>query len=168
MWDCWKSKATLQKKSIVFSKMVDAFYYQEKYGGDINIVSEFAENVSEEDEVDETKYYVLHISDTKILKNGYRFIRELILQSHNFDMNTVYETLMKNDIEVYSVKTDALFNEDVLCMAFSLQICALHFLCRHKVVHCILFANIKVRIITYFTYCPLYCFVHCILEVMVI
>ena len=28
------------KKSIVFSKMVDAFYYQEKYGGDINIITE--------------------------------------------------------------------------------------------------------------------------------
>ena len=28
------------KKSIVFSKMVDAFYYQETYGGDINIITE--------------------------------------------------------------------------------------------------------------------------------
>ena len=28
------------KKSIVFSKMVDAFYCQEKYGGDINIITE--------------------------------------------------------------------------------------------------------------------------------
>ena len=28
------------KKSIVFSKMVDAFYYQEKYGGDISIITE--------------------------------------------------------------------------------------------------------------------------------
>jgi len=102
-----EKQSNTAKKSIVFSKMVDAFYYQEKYGGDINIVSEFAENVSEEDEVDEIKHYVLNISDTKILKNGYRFIKELILQSHNFDMNTVYETLMKNSIEVYSVKTDA-------------------------------------------------------------
>ena len=28
------------KKSILFSKMVDAFYYQEKYGGDISIITE--------------------------------------------------------------------------------------------------------------------------------
>ena len=28
------------KKSVVFSKMIDAFYYQEKYGGDISIVTE--------------------------------------------------------------------------------------------------------------------------------
>ena len=28
------------KKSIVFSKLVDAFYYQEKYGGTISIITE--------------------------------------------------------------------------------------------------------------------------------
>ena len=28
------------KKSVVFSKMIDAFYYQEKYGGDISIITE--------------------------------------------------------------------------------------------------------------------------------
>ena len=102
-----EKQSSTAKKSIVFSKMVDAFYYQEKYGGDINRVNEFAENVSEEDEVDETKHYVLNISDTKILKNGYKFIKEMILQQYNFDMNTVYETLIKNTIEIYSVKIDA-------------------------------------------------------------
>ena len=39
--------------------------------------------------------------------NGYRFIKELILQHHNFDMNEAYETLMRDDVMVYSVKTDA-------------------------------------------------------------
>ena len=48
----------------------------------------------------------LNISDTKTLMNGYRFIKELILQ-HNFDMNEAYETLMRDGVKVYSVKTDA-------------------------------------------------------------
>ena len=122
------------KKSIVFSKMVDAFYYQEKYGGDISIITETKwdgevndndddcllefddkgnaiEPESDEKEcakiVDECKHYVLNISDTKTLLNGYRFIKELILQHHNFDMNETYTKLKDNDVEVYSVKTDA-------------------------------------------------------------
>ena len=114
------------KKSIVFSKMVDALYYQEKYSGDINIITDCAydgnkliENVviNEEGEeviqyqfpnlVREEKHYVLNISDTKTLSNGYRFIKELILQHHNFDMNEAYETLMRDGVKVYSVKTDA-------------------------------------------------------------
>ena len=122
------------KKSIVFSKMVDAFYYQEKYGGDISIITETKwdgevngndddcllefddkgnaiEPESDEKEcakiVDECKHYVLNISDTKTLRNGYKYVKELILQHHNFDMNEAYETLMRDDVMVYSVKTDA-------------------------------------------------------------
>ena len=121
------------KKSIVFSKMIDAFYYQERYGGDISIITEtkwdgevyddddclierddkgnIIEQEVEEKEcakiVDECKHYVLNISDTKTLMNGYRFIKELILQHHNHDMNEAYETLMRDGVKVYSVKTDA-------------------------------------------------------------
>ena len=122
------------KKSIVFSKMVDAFYYQEKYGGDISIITEtkWDGEVNDNDEdcllefddkgnaiepesdekecakiVDECKHYVLNISDTKTLLNGYRYVKELILQHHNFDMNEAYETLMRDNVMVYSVKTDA-------------------------------------------------------------
>ena len=122
------------KKSIVFSKMVDAFYYQEKYGGDISIITETKwdgevndndddcllefddkgnaiEPESDEKEcakiVDECKHYVLNISDTKTLMNGYKYVKELILQHHNFDMNEAYETLMRDGVVVYSVKTDA-------------------------------------------------------------
>ena len=114
--------------------MVDAFYYQEKYGGDISIITETKWDceVNDNDDdcllefddkgnviqpminendipviVDECKHYVLNISDTKTLMNGYRFIKELILQHHNFDMNEAYETLMRDGVKVYSVKTDA-------------------------------------------------------------
>ena len=92
------------KKSIVFSKMVDAFYYQEIYGGDINIITEtqwdkyfddddddcllemddkgnvienfFNDNGNDiPEKIEESKHYVLSISDTKTLMNGYRFVK---------------------------------------------------------------------------------------------
>ena len=53
------------------------------------------------------KHYVLNLCDTQTLKNGFRFSKELLLQNHNHSMNMVYETLIKNDVRVYSVKTDA-------------------------------------------------------------
>ena len=86
------------KKSVIFNKMVDAFYYQGIYGGNINVINEI-ERDDEEDEfgftniISQNKHYVLNISDTKTLKNGYRYIKELILQNHNHAMNTAYETL---------------------------------------------------------------------------
>ena len=55
------------KKPTVFSKMIDAFYSQEKYGGDINVIRY-------NQICDETvgfcsrcidKHYVLNLSDTK-------------------------------------------------------------------------------------------------------
>ena len=63
------------KKSIAFSKMIDAFYYQEKYGGNINIIAEVEEGDEIEDlrireVVSEENHYVWNISDTKTLMNG--------------------------------------------------------------------------------------------------
>ena len=52
------------------------------------------------------KHYVLNISDAKTLMNGYRFIKDLILQHPNFDMNEAYEILMRDGAKVYSAKTD--------------------------------------------------------------
>ena len=99
------------KKSFVFNKMVDAFYYQEIYGGTINVISQFERDEEDElgfrDIISQEKHYVLNISDTKALMNGYRYIKELVLQNHNYAMNTAYETLLENNINVYSVKTDA-------------------------------------------------------------
>ena len=131
-WLIGKKQTNKAKKSIVFSKMVDAFYYQEEYGGDISIITETKwdgevngnddcllefddkgnaiEPESDEKEcakiMDECKHYVLNICDTKTLLNGYGFIKELILQHHNFDMNETYTKLKDYDVEVYSVKTD--------------------------------------------------------------
>ena len=100
------------RKSLVFNNMVDAFYYQEIYGGTINVINQF-ERDDEENKygfnniISQEKHYVLNISDTKALMNGYKYIKELVLQNHNYAMNTAYETLLENNINVYSVKTDA-------------------------------------------------------------
>ena len=83
---------------------MNAFYYQEKYGGDISIITEtqWDGEVYDDDEdcliefddkgnviependekelakiVDECKHYVLNISDTKTLMNGYRFYQRI-------------------------------------------------------------------------------------------
>ena len=77
-------------------------------GGDQgNIIEKEVEEKECAKIVDECKHYVLNISDTNTLMNGYRFIKELILQHHNHDMTEASETLMRDGVKVYSVKTDA-------------------------------------------------------------
>ena len=53
---------------------------------------------------DEQKYYILNVSDCATLKNGFRYIKELLLQHHNFKMYRDYQTLTANGIDVFSVK----------------------------------------------------------------
>ena len=53
------------------------------------------------------KYYIVSVSDERELMNGFRFIKELLLQNHNFSMYDAYEKLKENNINVYAVKTDA-------------------------------------------------------------
>ena len=65
------------------------------------------EEAPNEDTKNKGKYYVLNVADHAVLKNGYRYIKELLLQYHNYRIYKDYNTLRKNDIEVFSVKTDA-------------------------------------------------------------
>ena len=41
------------------------------------------------------------------MSNGFRYIKELLVQTHNFKMYNDYQILKNNNITVYSVKTDA-------------------------------------------------------------
>jgi hypothetical protein len=52
--------------------------------------------------------YILNDVDTKRLRNGYRYIKELLLQNHNLRMYLNHKILTDNNINVYSVKTDAM------------------------------------------------------------
>ena len=53
------------------------------------------------------KYYILNICDQVDLTNGFRYIKELLLQIHNYKMFSDYMELQKVGINVYSVKSDA-------------------------------------------------------------
>ena len=53
------------------------------------------------------KYYCLTVSKKAELTNGYTYIKELLLQHHNYKMLCDLKTLRDNEIDVYSVKTDA-------------------------------------------------------------
>ena len=60
-----------------------------------------------EDEWDvKASYYILILKDKAVLRNGYRYIKELLLQHHNYKMKQDFKTLITNNINVYSVKTD--------------------------------------------------------------
>ena len=50
--------------------------------------------------------FVLVLKAEKPLKNGFRYIKELLLQSHNFQFRAAYGKLEEAGVMVYSVKTD--------------------------------------------------------------
>ena len=52
-------------------------------------------------------YYVLNTTDRKTLVNGFRYIKELLLQYHNYAMYEAYTKLEEKGVKVYSVKSDA-------------------------------------------------------------
>ena len=103
--------------------MEEVRYHQATYGGRVSVLKRFHEEVVEEIDrldagldivteqcdwvEDEKKYYILNVSDRTNLTNGFRYIKELLLQHHNFKMYNDYKSLIDNGIEVFSVKTDA-------------------------------------------------------------
>ena len=42
-----------------------------------------------------------------VFTNGFRYIKELLLQNHNLRMYLIHQTFKHNTMNVYSVKTDA-------------------------------------------------------------
>ena len=51
--------------------------------------------------------FVLNLSAECSLNNGFRYIKELLLQHNNFYMNKCWKLLQENGVDVYTVKTDA-------------------------------------------------------------
>jgi hypothetical protein len=66
-------------------------------------------------EIDDLEYFILNVNQKTQLKNGFRFIKELLIQYHNFKMYSDYNKLVDNNIKIYSVKSDAfaISNDDV-------------------------------------------------------
>ena len=125
-----KSHNTSQRSS-TFTSLKEACYYQSIYGGKVYTISECQTELNDVDE-DEfetkeregTKYYVLSVSEKKTLINGFMYIKELLLQYHNFKMYEAYKKLADNNIKVYSVKTDCLtIHEDDVDKVYGYNFC---------------------------------------------
>ena len=122
----------VSQRSVIFNSLKEACHYQRKYGGRIYAIQEESEinywdrkvrvyyyDDSDDEEEEEQahllyeetkegeKYYILNTSDRQTLVNGYRYIKELLLQYHNYAMYETYNILVKNGIGVCSVKSDA-------------------------------------------------------------
>jgi len=109
------------QKSKIYETHDEAKYYQEQFGGRINILYKYIETFEIDDhdvgtdnpplnrvlKESDKKYYVLNVSDKACLKNGFRYMKELLLQFHNFKMFTDHNILKNNNINVITVKSDA-------------------------------------------------------------
>ena len=106
-------------KSIVYQNLREAVHNQTSYGGTAHKLSYVKETIVEErceekfstrvdgyeDELE--TYYILNLKDKAQLKNGSRWIKEILLQYHNFTMWDAWWKLRNANVIVYSVKTDA-------------------------------------------------------------
>jgi hypothetical protein len=51
--------------------------------------------------------FILNLSAEASLTNGFRYIKELLMQHHNFYLNSSYKLLTDNGVDIYTVETDA-------------------------------------------------------------
>ena len=103
-----KSNNTSQRSDI-FNSLKEACYYQRKQGGRIYALEE---DIHEREDEEERRhkgdtYFVLNTTVRQKLVNGFRYIKELLLQYHNYAMYEAYTKLEEKGIKVYSVKSDA-------------------------------------------------------------
>ena len=59
--------------------------------------------------------FLLNLSAECSLTNGYRYIKELLMQHHNFYLNKCQRILTQNGINVHTVKTDS-FTISRICL----------------------------------------------------
>eukprot|EP00438_Fugacium_kawagutii_P012227 Skav223953 [mRNA] locus=scaffold798:243805:247131:- [translate_table: standard] len=103
-----KGGSTAQK-SLAFKNLNEALAFQTEYGGKLNRLSdiEMLDEYGEQLTGNSKDYYILNLKDKAELKNGFKYIKELLLQHHNFKMQQAFYKLIKNNVHVHSVKTDA-------------------------------------------------------------
>ena len=104
----------------VFDTIREANTYKKKYGGEIIPISTTQnEEIKHEGQWTLDGYVIMPINNEKrcyalcfkgkqSLNNGFRYVKELLMQLHNYKMYKMYNKLVALNIKVYSVKTDAL------------------------------------------------------------
>lgn len=112
-------------KSYIFESYAEAKFYQARYGGTINYIRQYEERttctasgldegIGDVEPTLRTEFVptdkvlcFLNISKSADLIDGFRYIKELLLQHHNYDMLAAHERLQEAGVKVYTVKTDA-------------------------------------------------------------
>ena len=105
-----KSNNTSQRSDI-FNSLKEACHYQKEHGGRIYALHEDIHERDEETEEERRHkgdtYFVLNTTVRQKLVNGYRYIKQLLLDYHNFAMYEAYNKLIAKGVKVYSVKSDS-------------------------------------------------------------
>ena len=105
------------QKSKIFDTYEDAKFFQLKYGGDITFIKQYEERSEwrTESPLDQgvedapmiytnemvatgRSLFILNLSAEASLTNGFRYVKELLMQRHNFYLNRSYELLTGNGV----------------------------------------------------------------------
>jgi hypothetical protein len=112
-----------KSKGFLFEHLDECQFYQSQYGGVIHRLDKIEQinNIDDwglDDGIDTKStqsikfqstgkpFYVLVIKDECQMQDGFRCIKELIMQMHNQKMMDAYDTLQNTNIQIHSVKTD--------------------------------------------------------------
>ena len=92
-----KSHNTAQK-SYCFNSLREACHYQREFGGRIYAIQQETEEVKDDEEKRYmgNTYYILNTTNRSKLVNRFRYIKEMLLQYHNFSMYEAYNTLIES------------------------------------------------------------------------
>ena len=101
-------------QSRVYKTSEEAAFYKNQYGGKVHILRNYSCSTDfglDVEKIEETqtkdKYYILNNESKAELQNGFRYIKELVLQIHNYKMYEDHQQLISNGVQVFSVKSDA-------------------------------------------------------------
>ena len=112
------------QKSKLFDSFEEAKFWTEKFGGTINFINQYEEHKTDtgidsiDKDVDDdhqamhnlkqvatgNTLYIMSIQAEASMTNGFTFIKELLLQHHNFYLKRSYDLLNENGVKVFTVK----------------------------------------------------------------
>ena len=112
-------------KSKIFGAYEDAKFFQLKYGGETHFIKQYEQTATigtldrDVEDPDLTLnlsptgkcLFILNLSAECSLNNGFRYIKELLLQHRNFYLNNCWKLLREHGVSVYTVKTDSFTTE---------------------------------------------------------
>ena len=98
------------RNSQVFDSLRECRSHQSDQGGTISVIEQ-RENSGDIHYIDTgRKLFVLTKTQTNKLCDGYRYIKELLIQLHNLAMQEAYDKLSRNGITVFFCKNRLLYH----------------------------------------------------------